>query len=400
LLAAGAALAAAGRRRAAIAGCVALVLNAPWWVPSVLHPGSTVSDPAAVAAFAARGEGRLGPVLTVLGLGGLWNADAVPGSRNGPLVAVAVVVLCAAAVFGLRVLARRWEPAAVGSLTALAVLGLLLACAGALPGTEAVLRWAVGHLPGAGLLRDGQKWAAWWALPLALGVALAVERLAARVGSTSARAAVFVGAALLPLAILPDLAWGGAGRLQPVRYPPDWGAVNRLVADHPHTGDVLLLPLSTYRRFAWNADRTQLDPAPVALPRTAIGDDTLTVGGVAGGVVVLGEDRRADQVRRALAAGRPLGPLGVGWVLVEHGTPGTTDPALLAALTPVYDGRWLSLYRVPGPVATTTPPAPPAPPVIAADVLALVLVAVALLRQVVPVNIVTSPPLRRWRREG
>ena len=29
----------------------------------------------------------------------------------------------------------------------------------------------------AGLLRDGQKWAAWWALPLALGAGLGVRRL-------------------------------------------------------------------------------------------------------------------------------------------------------------------------------------------------------------------------------
>ena len=35
-----------------------------------------------------------------------------------------------------------------------------------------------------------------------------------------------------------------------------------------------------------------------------------------------GEDRRTRAVLAALEAGRPLGQVGVGWVLVQHGTPG------------------------------------------------------------------------------
>jgi hypothetical protein len=49
---------------------------------------------------------------------------------------------------------------------------------------------------------------------------------------------------------------------------------------------------------------------------------------------------------RAAVRGEPLGRLGVGWVLVERGTPGPT--VALDGLQPIYHGEWLSLYRVPG----------------------------------------------------
>ncbi|MGH3739034.1 MAG: hypothetical protein ACRDT6_26065, partial [Micromonosporaceae bacterium] len=80
LLAAGAAIAVAGRRRLYGTLGIAVVLNAPWWVPG-LYGGAGTSDPAAVAVFAARGESWAPPVLSVLGLGGIWNAQVVPASR-------------------------------------------------------------------------------------------------------------------------------------------------------------------------------------------------------------------------------------------------------------------------------------------------------------------------------
>lgn len=355
LLAAGAGIAAAGRRRAPVAVAVAVVLNAPWWVPSLLHPGGSGADPLGATLFRVRGEGGSPAVLTLLGMGGIWNADVVPTSRTSPLVGFIGVLCVLGAVAGLRPLARRWGSAATASLAGLAVCGLALALAGTvLPATA--MRWI-----GFGLLRDGQKWVAWWALLVALGVALAVERLSRKA----------VAVAVLPVALLPDLAWGGAGRLEPVRYPHDWTVVRETLSRERHPGDVLVLPLSTYRRFAWNDHRTQLDPAPRALPRTSVTDDALPVDGV----VVRGEDARVDQLKSALAAAEPLGPLGIGWVLVEHGTPGPT--ADTRGLSLVYSGEWLSLYQVPGPVVKATN-GPPVAPVLAAIGLALTLIAGAL----------------------
>lgn len=398
LLAAGAALAAAGWRRSVGVAAAMAVLNAPWWVPSLLHPGAT-SDPAAVTAFAARGESWGGPVLSVLGLGGIWNAQVAPASRDNPVLPIFTLLIVGVAIWGLRELHRRWGSWA---LTGLAGIGLVLALAGSLPGLASALQWAVAHVPAAGLLRDGQKWAAWWALALALGFALGAESLARLTGdrlspdrptpdqpstdrptpdrpssdrlsgerlagSRLARGAIVVGALLLPIVILPDLAWGAAGRLEPVRYPRDWQAVSSILAHDDRAGDVLTAPLSAYRRFSWNADRTQYDPALRYLPRTVVVADSLKVGPT----LVRGEDPRAAAVTAAANQGKPLGPYGIGWVLVERGTPG---PAIdVGRLHPVYQGKWLTLYRVPSHV---TPGAgwPPATPwVLLADAIAVLL---------------------------
>ncbi len=373
VLATVAAVAAAGWRRAWVALGAGLVLNAPWWV-AALRPGGTASDPAAVGAFAARAEGPGGPLVSLLGLGGIWNAEVVPGSRGGVLVPLTAALLLAGTVAGLRPLARAWGVAPVRALAGLGLAGLVLAAAGALPGTGGVLRWSVAHVPGAGLLREGQKWVAWWALLAAVCTALAVEALARRLPDTGPRATLVAGAVLLPLALLPDLAWAGLGRLSPVDYPAEWSRVAGVLAGDPHPGDVLVLPLSAFRRFDWDDGRTLLDPAPRYLPRTTIVDDTLPVGPVA----VRGEDPRAAAARAAVADGRPLGPLGIGWVLVEHGTPGQV-PALRGLVT-VHDGQWLTLYRVPGPISPARAATAPRAAVLAADAAALALLLAALLR--------------------
>jgi hypothetical protein len=352
VLAAGAAIAVAGRRRIAGTLGLAVALTVPWALPGVLHglDGGGASDPAAVDAFAARAEGPGGAVVSVLGLGGIWNADVVPGSRGGVLVPLVAGLALAAGAYGVYRLVDLWGRGPALALAGLAALGLLLAVAAAVPAPDAVLRWLVVHVPGAGLLRDGQKWTAWWALPVALGAGLAAEMVGRRLRRPVAYAAV-AGLALLPLAVLPDLAWGGAGRLEPVDYPRDWYAVRAALAaggEHGgHPGDVLVLPFQPFRQFGWNGDRTQLDPAPRFLPRSAIVDDTLVVGGRA----LRGEDRRAAEVGRHVDDPAGLAAFGVGFVLVEHGTPGEIDPAVLGRLTMVHDGQWLTLYRVPGPIA-------------------------------------------------
>jgi hypothetical protein len=362
LLAAGTALATAGWRVLP----ALVVVNAPWWVPSVLRPGAVLSAPDAVDWFAARAENWGGTVVSVLGTGGFWNADVTPLSRELPVVPVLTLLIVAIAALGWPVLVRRLPEAT--RLLWLGAAGLVLSLAAHLPFGAAALRWLVSEVPGAALLRDAQKWVAWWALPLALGFALAIE--AAR------RRAVVVVAALVPLVMTPDLAWGGWGRLEVVQYPPDYAVVRDVLARDERPGDVLSLPLGAFRRFAWNDDRTQLDPAPRWLPRTVVVDDTVYVDGRA----VPGEDTRLPAIREALRDGDGLGELGIGWVLVEHGTPGPLD--LPAGLEPVHRGRWLDLYRVPGPIAP--PPAGPVAPVAAADVAALLLVAGCLLWQAIP----------------
>lgn len=360
-----------GLRRRLVAAAAAAVLNAPWWVPALLQGGSGVSADAGVTAFAARAESWAGTLGSLLGLGGVWNADVVPPSRGtvlAPVLAAAVLALAAA---GLRPLAAAWGRAVLGPVLALAAAGLLLALAGSLGSTADLLAAAVRTVPGAGLLRDGQKWVALLALPLAPAAALGAARVATAV--RTGRAAVAAAALALPLVALPDLALGGFGRLQPVHYPPDWTAVRGLLSADPRPGDVLALPYAAFRAFEWNGGRTALDPAPRWFDRTVLTDDRLMVGRT----VVPGEDPRAAAALEAVRPGEPvdaaaLGRLGVGWVLLERRTPGPELPALDPA-DRTYAGVDLELYRLPVPVAAVSSPS--AVPVLLADAAALGLLA-------------------------
>ncbi|MGY1721022.1 hypothetical protein ACI8AG_18450 [Blastococcus sp. SYSU DS0552] len=369
LLAAGLVLVLVGRERLLVAGSGVLVLSLPWIVAGALHPAGGASDPAGVGAFAARPEGWGGTLLSVLGTGGIWNAGAVPGSRTSVLVPLLTLVLLAVAAVGWTTREALTGPAR--RLLLLAAAGVVLACAGAVPGLADLLEWVVRTVPGAGLLRDGQKWAAWWGLALAVGTGLGARRLAAAVTAWSGSpglGGVAVAAVLaLPLVALPDLAWGAGGRLQPVSYPADWERVRERLSAEDATGDVLVLPFGSYRAFEWNAGRPLLDPAPRWLPRPTVTDDELVVGGRA----VAGEDQRARAVAAAVDDPRALADLGIGWVLVERGTPGRPVPAAAIGLPLVVDGPDLRLHRVPGARPAPEPSSVRVTAVVAAHAVAL-----------------------------
>jgi hypothetical protein len=346
VLAAGVALVLVGRRRIFPVAAALLAFALPWIVAGALHPTRGISDPAGVAAFAARAEGWGGSLLAVLGTGGIWNAGAVPGSRASAMVPVLTLAMVGLAVVG-------WSDRSVLRgpglrLVLLGGVGLALALAATVPGVRDLMEAAVRTVPGAGLLRDGQKWVAWWALPLAVGAGVGARRLAQGVRASSGGAVgaglLAAAAVLLPLVALPDLVWGVGGRLHPVAYPADWQRVRAVLADDPGPGDVLVLPFGAYRAFGWNADRPQLDPAARWLTRPVVADDELVVGGRA----VAGEDARARTVGAAAGDPAALAELGVGWVLVERGTAGRPVPPEVTALPLVVGGEALDLYRVPG----------------------------------------------------
>src|SRR6478736_8679475 len=89
-------------RHTALVAAAAIAVNAPWLVAGALHGSGALSDPRGVEAFAARGEGLLPLPLTLLGLGGIWNADVVPTSREGWAAVVQLVVVVAVSVVGVR----------------------------------------------------------------------------------------------------------------------------------------------------------------------------------------------------------------------------------------------------------------------------------------------------------
>ena len=143
------------RRLATLVGA-GLVLQAPWVVAAVTGPGAAVSDASGVDAFAPDTESRFGPVVALLGLGGIWDRGAEPATRTTWWAPVAAVVVVGVLAAGLPLLRRAWGGdlarwcALSGALAGVALLA-------ATPWGGEAMVWLVRTVPGAGLLRDTQK---------------------------------------------------------------------------------------------------------------------------------------------------------------------------------------------------------------------------------------------------
>ena len=346
-------------RRRLTAGFAALgvlaVGSLPWLIPSLARP--VYADPAGVAAFAARADTPFGSLGSLVMLGGMWNAQAVPAGYGGwwSVLWLALVLAALAAYLAFGVRSGRWPGLGIAALA-----GLLFASLGVTAPGRDLLR-ALGTLwPGFAVLRDGQQFTAPLALAGALGagllVAWAARPRASRAatgsravsGSRAAGLVIAVALLLAPVLLLPGLAWGAAGRLRPVWYPASWLNVARLIDGSHPAGKVLLLPWAAYRRPAWNGGRTLLDPWPRLLARRVIWND----GPLVGKVQMLPDDPAARRLGRVIAAAGPLTPAlsaaGVRFVIVDAG-PGTAGYAgRLSGCTVAAAAPGLVVYRVPG----------------------------------------------------
>jgi hypothetical protein len=316
-------------RRVLAAAVLALAAQAPWLVSGLLHAGAAVTDGEGAALFALSDEGVLPAPLAALSLGGVWNAAVVPNSREGVLAVAGLLVLLVLAAVGLASLPRRPGTPARALARPLAVLWLV-------GWGLAVLTWAapgaVGDLaevlPGAGVLRDGARLLLLCVPLLVLLVALAVDDAARRLGTVRLPApavVVLLGVLVLwPVTVLPDAALGVAGRLDAVEYPSSYAGARAALEEAAPDGDVLVLPLSSYRAPDWNDGRPVLDPLPRVLVPVPVASDDLVVDDV----TVAGEDPRVRDARVALAELDPaaravaLGRLGIAAVAEDLTAPG------------------------------------------------------------------------------
>lgn len=364
LLAAGTALvlgaSTRGRTLVLTAGC--LVLQLPWVLPSVLGAaaGQGTGNASGVAAFRAGPDSPGGTLVSLLGLGGIWDRDSVPTSRLSPLgVLAAVVVVGVVASFVLG--GRRATPYGAGRLVPLAAAGLVLALAPRVPGLVDLVTATVAHVPGGGLLRDSQKWLAPYVMLAVVGLGAALDRAVRAVAGPENGMVPVVAllGLLVPFVLLPD---GGSvtwPAVRPVTYPSDFAAVrDQLQRDEAGSGRreaMVLLPLRAYRAFDWGNPRTAYDPAFAWFDVPLVASDELVVGRR----VVSDDNGQVARVRRALASTdvpRSLGRLGVRWVLVYTDDPATPD-LRLSGFEPTFQGHDLLLFRVPGTVAATPRPA-------------------------------------------
>ncbi|WP_051864577.1 hypothetical protein [Streptosporangium roseum] len=335
-------------RRVVEAALVLGVLSLPWLVPALLS--RAVTDPAGVEAFAARADGPLGTVGSLLSLGGIWNANAVVPGQESWWSAIVRLALAAVAVWGF---ARLRDPRAVpyragvgeappyrAGVAVAAGGGLVVALAGAFaPGA---LGGLIAWWPGFGPLRDGQLYLAPLVLLQAVGLASVVARWHSR--------AVVAVAAAVPVLVLPTFALGAFGRLSAVDYPDEWHRVQAIVNADPAPGALLSLPWGAHRAFAWNGRRVVLDPATKMFRRRVLWNDALLVGLPGGGRLrVASEDPAVAAAEAALRAGpggraAALAGLGVRYVLAQAG-----DNTFQDAVT-VFQGREIRLLRLDPPL--------------------------------------------------
>jgi hypothetical protein len=372
-----------GRRRTLGLVSTVVLLQLTWLMPALLGSAALTSDPRGVAAFAARAERPGGAWLSLLGLGGVWDSGSTPVSRGGALGYLTTLVVLAAVLVGMRRLRDLFDAGTTRRLAVLALLGLLLSAASSIPVLEPVMRWVVDTIPGAGLLRDAQK----WLLPFVLLATLCLGACAdACLGVLRRRSRPWVlpGVVVtlaLPMLLLPDAAATVWPTLDPVTYPSDFSRVAGILSrPHAAAGELVTLPWRSYRRFDWNRQVSTFDPAAQWFDREVVTSDELVVGTTH----LRGEDPDASRVGAAVTSGRPMSSalprLGVRWVLVYR-----DDPAVsaldLSGLHRRYAGSALSLYRARGPLSASAAADQPAAwdrvVVIVLDGLALLIVLAA-----------------------
>ncbi len=340
----------AGVSRARAAGPVAIIAAltaAPWITASLLGGGLARAQSDGLAVFAPRAEPLLGTLGSLAGLGGIWNAEAVPASRTTGFALIGTVVLLALVACGAPAVLRRRTGEPLLVLAAVAVL--LPAALATGPGMN-LLRTAVDAAPGLAVLRDGQKWVALAMPGYALAAAGAVVALRRWVRPAVAAALCCVAL----LAVLPDLAWGVGGQLRSVRYPPGWQQMADRINAAP--APVAVLPSATMRRFGWAGPAPVLDPAPRWVRAEVLSTGDLVVAGQ----TVPGEGVRARAVQQVVESGAgpaELARAGVGWLLVQRGTPGPMGSAerMLAQLPAEYADGDVALYRIGGVGAAASP---------------------------------------------
>ena len=344
------------RRRWVLPVALTVVLQLPWLVPALAGPSGRLSDPDGVAAFASRAEVPGGVLVSLLGLGGIWDSGSVPATRETVFGVAAALFVAVVLVAAFPVARRAWGMETVVRLGVIAAGGTVLALLSTtVPGAELV-RFLVVEVPGAGLLRDAQKFIAPLVALASLSVGFAVQRGLDALGTREYRLSLAIAAIAAPLVLLPDAAVTTARTVAPVVYPDGFAEVRERLEQAPAGTALATLPWRAYREFSWGSDVAAADPATRWFDRRVLTSDDLVVGDT----TVTGEDPTAAALAEGLRVAPPVEALakeGVRWVLVYRDDPAAAELDL-TGLEEVYADPDLLLLRVPGDVGGPKPTAP------------------------------------------
>lgn len=218
----------------------------PWLVPALIHPAT--SSAAGAQAFAPRAEAGVSTLGALAGLGGIWNAQAVPSSREAGFAIAGIVLFFLLLFFGARRCPRPllWLAATGAVLLTLSVYAPTLTS------------WAIVHIPGAALWRDSHKL-----------LLLLIPAYAASAAGIRPRAGLPLVIALCFVQV-PDAATAVGGALRPAAVDPSWQALSSR-AQHR---DVLFPDAPTIIRLG---DTIAIDPRTKAAAVVEGGE--LTVDG-------------------------------------------------------------------------------------------------------------------------
>ena len=221
---------------------------------------------------------------------------------------------------------NRWRTHGRGSwavrASIVAMVGLALALASALPGFREIYGWA-SDLPIGAPLRESQRFGVLWLVWAAPAAAVGAAMLAEQARSWSARLAAAPTLVLLLLVTVISAPgwWGIDGRLEPAPFPAGWAIASDIIDEEP--GTVVAFPWSEYPPLTFAGGRQVFNPLPEYLGGDVISSYDPVFDAERPGQEQV--DRRADLVDalsdRALA-GEPiadeLASLGVRWVFVTH----------------------------------------------------------------------------------
>lgn len=314
-----------------------LFLAAPWLLVTVFNGSDVSADSSSAAAFAARAESGVGTLGALMGLGGIWNSEAVPDSRTGWSAAIGVL-LCALMMmgaWGAREIIRRHSGVLVAAALAIVVPFLLSTSAGV-----SVMGLLMDSVPGAGLLRDSQKFVALAVPGMTLLLARAVQVIAGWLNS--GRWLVSSATGILIVLTVPALP-AEMSPLKAQRLAPEWTQIVNAVSQPTHSS-TLLLPPGNYRV---QDGRPVVDPALKLLPGNPIDPGFLIVDDK----LVDGDPTAIALLQDTMNGEDHLAENSVGWVLVDrdsiaNGTDTSAMDQLLAQHQVVVKSDRYELYHI------------------------------------------------------